>query len=129
MNGGKKKILSIDGGGIRGIIPASTLMKLEEQLGKPVRDFFDFVAGTSTGALIASAVAAGVPATRIRDIYVERADEIFTPFKLIAEAERLIVGYMYDPAHIQKVLVSEFGPAAGWMLNDSPVRLLLTAKG
>ena len=45
-----KKILSIDGGGIRGIIPASTLVKLEQQANKPVRECFDFIAGTSTGA-------------------------------------------------------------------------------
>ena len=71
-----KRILSIDGGGIRGIIPASTLVTLEQQLGKPVRECFDFVAGTSTGALISAAVAAGVPATRILEIYTQRADEI-----------------------------------------------------
>ena len=124
-----KRILSIDGGGIRGIIPASTLVALEQQLGKPVRECFDFVAGTSTGALISAAVAAGVPATRILDIYVQRSGEIFTPPKLIADAERLIKGYMYDPANIRKVLQSEFGAAKNWLLNDSPVRLLLTAKG
>jgi len=44
-----KTILSIDGGGIRGIIPASTLVALEQQLGKPVRECFDFVAGASGG--------------------------------------------------------------------------------
>lgn len=124
-----KKILSIDGGGIRGIIPAATLVALEQQLGKPVRECFDFLAGTSTGALIAAAAAAGVPATRILNIYVERAHEIFTPPKVIADAERLVVGYMYDPHNIRKVLASEFGAAAEWTLNDSPVRVLLTAKG
>jgi patatin-like phospholipase/acyl hydrolase len=124
-----KRILSIDGGGIRGIIPASTLVALEQQLGKPVRECFDFLAGTSTGALIAAALAAGVPASRVLDIYTNRSDEIFTPGKLIAEAERLIKGYSYDPDNIRTVLVSEFGPAATWTLNDSPIRLLITAKG
>ncbi|HLK47627.1 MAG TPA: patatin-like phospholipase family protein [Bryobacteraceae bacterium] len=124
-----KRILSIDGGGIRGIIPASTLVKLEQQLGKPVRECFDFLAGTSTGALIAAAAAAGVPATRILNIYVQRAQEIFTPPKIIAKPKQLVTGYMYDPDNIRKVLVSEFGAAAKWVLNDAPVRLLLTAKG
>src|SRR5947208_2018292 len=124
-----RRILSIDGGGIRGIIPASALVKLEQQLGRPVRECFDFVAGTSTGALIAAAVAAGIPATRILEIYTQRAKEIFTPPKLIANAKRLIVGYMYDPANIRKVLASEFGSAVNWVLNDSPIRLLITAKG
>ena len=124
-----KTILSIDGGGIRGIIPASTLVALEQQLGKPVRECFDFVAGTSTGALIAAAVSAGVSATRILEIYTQRAGEIFTPPKPISDMQRLVVGYMYDPDNIRKVLVSEFGAAASWALNDSPIRLLLTAKG
>jgi patatin-like phospholipase/acyl hydrolase len=83
-----KKILSIDGGGIRGIIPASTLVALEQQLGMPVRECFDFAAGTSTGALIAAAAAAGVPAARILEIYTTRANEIFTPPKIIADAKR-----------------------------------------
>ncbi len=124
-----KRILSIDGGGIRGIIPASTLVALEQQIGKPARECFDFVAGTSTGALISAALAAGVPATRILEIYTQRADEIFTPAKIFADAKRILEGFMYDPANIRKVLVSEFGAAAHWTLNDSPVRVLLTAKG
>jgi patatin-like phospholipase/acyl hydrolase len=124
-----KWILSIDGGGIRGIIPASTLVVLEEQIGKPAREVFDFLAGTSTGALISAALAAGMPATRILEIYTQRANEIFTPPKFVADAKRFIEGYSYDPANIKKVLESEFGAAATWVLNDSPVRLLITAKG
>ena len=124
-----KWILSIDGGGIRGIIPASTLVVLEEQIGKPAREVFDFLAGTSTGALISAALAAGLPATRILEIYTQRADEIFTPPKFIADAKRFIEGYSYNPADIQRVLESEFGAAASWVLNNSPVRLLITAKG
>jgi predicted patatin/cPLA2 family phospholipase len=124
-----KWILSIDGGGIRGIIPASALVALELRLGKPARECFDFLAGTSTGALIAAALAAGVPAARVLDIYTHRGNEIFTPPKVVADAKRLVDGYMYDPANIRRVLESEFGAAASWMLNDSPVRLLLTATG
>ena len=43
------RILSIDGGGIRGIIPAVVLSRLERQKGQRVTDLFDLVAGTSTG--------------------------------------------------------------------------------
>jgi hypothetical protein len=124
-----KYILSIDGGGVRGVIPATLLAALEQQLGKPVRECFDFLAGTSTGALIAAALAAGVPAQRVVEIYTQRSGEIFTPPRFLAEPRRLIDGYMYDPANIRKVLSSELGGAASWTLNDSPVRLLLTAKG
>jgi len=124
-----KRILCIDGGGIRGIIPATTLVALEDQLGKPVREVFDYLAGTSTGALIAVAAAAGLPARRILDIYTKRSREIFTPPPFLAEPKRLIEGYMYDPAHIREVMLSELGAAASWSLNDAPVRLLITAKG
>lgn len=124
-----KAILSIDGGGLRGIMPACALVALEEQFRKPVREGFDYPAGTSTGALICAAAAAGVPAIRILEIYVKRADEIFTPPRIIAETERLLVGYMYNPQNIRKVLMEELAPNKHWTLNDSPVRLLLTAKG
>ncbi|HEY6332262.1 MAG TPA: patatin-like phospholipase family protein [Blastocatellia bacterium] len=129
-----KRILSIDGGGIRGIIPASTLVALEEQTGKPIRECFDYIAGTSTGALIAAAAAAGVSASRILDIYTERSKEIFIPAKPIADAKRLVDGYMYDPGNIKKVLVSEFekvddGKPVNWTMNDSPVGLLITSVG
>jgi uncharacterized protein len=127
--GTRRRLLTIDGGGIRGIIPAATLVALEQQTGTPVRESFDFLAGTSTGALIAAALAAGLPATQIMNIYTQRAGEIFTPPKILADPKRLVAGYMYDPANIRNVLESEFGAAAGWTLNDSPVRLLLTSKG
>lgn len=57
------RILSIDGGGIRGIIPAKWLEKLEESFGRPLHECFDLVAGTSTGSLVAAGIAAGIPAT------------------------------------------------------------------
>ena len=48
-----RKVLSIDGGGIRGVIPARVLVELEERMQKPVAELFDLVAGTSTGGLLA----------------------------------------------------------------------------
>jgi len=58
------RILSIDGGGIRGIIPAMILAELERRAGRPACRLFDFIAGTSTGGIIALAVTkpdAGTP--------------------------------------------------------------------
>jgi patatin-like phospholipase/acyl hydrolase len=124
-----KRILSIDGGGIRGIIPACTLVALEDQLGKPVRECFDYLAGTSTGALIAASASAGISARGILNLYANRAGEIFTPPHPLSNIERLVKGYMYDPDNIRKVLCDEFGASKDWVLNDAPVRLLLTSKG
>ena len=47
------KVLSIDGGGIRGIIPAVILDEIQKRLGKNVCEVFDLIAGTSTGGIIA----------------------------------------------------------------------------
>ena len=119
--------LSIRGGGIRGIIPCCCLAKLEDQLGGVTRDHFDFCAGTSTGALLTAAVAAGVPAPEALKVYTDRAHEIFTPTGVLASAKRVAEGFMYDPKHLRDVLVSVFGPAAAWTINDSPLRIMLSA--
>jgi uncharacterized protein len=122
-----RHILSIRGGGIRGILPACCLVELESQLGGLTRDHVDYCAGTSTGALISAAVAAGVPGTEILKVYTDRSQEIFTPTGIIADAKRLTEGYMYNPKNIQKVLQSELGAAATWMVNDSPIDILICA--
>lgn len=87
------RILSIDGGGIRGIIPAQILIslekKLQEQSGKPqarIADYFDLIAGTSTGGILACIYLCPdldhpkrprFTAEQARDLYFERGDEIF----------------------------------------------------
>ena len=50
------RILAIDGGGIRGIIPALVLAEIEDRTGRRVADLFDLVAGTSTGGILAAAL-------------------------------------------------------------------------
>jgi len=74
------RILSIDGGGVRGIIPAYGLVELESCLGQKqttVHGAFDWFIGTSTGSLIAAALALGGSAAQIRDLYRKDAREIF----------------------------------------------------
>ena len=126
---GHKYLLSIDGGGIRGILPATALLKLEETTQRPLRETFSFVAGTSTGALLSAAIAAGIPARRILDIYFNRARDIFTPRSPWNEIKRMATGHKYDTARLYKVIHEELGEARDWTLNQSPIDLLLTAKG
>ncbi|WP_366558401.1 patatin-like phospholipase family protein [Okeania sp. SIO3B5] len=53
------RILCLDGGGIRGVMPARILEKIEEQLGGRLKDHFDLIAGTSTGSILAVGIALG----------------------------------------------------------------------
>jgi patatin-like phospholipase/acyl hydrolase len=123
----RRYLLSLDSGGVRGIIPAVALVKLENTTGQLTRDIFSFVAGTSTGALITAAIAAGVPATRILDLYTQRSREIFTnyPWNIL---QRILFGSMYSIEKLHDLIAEEIGPAHAWTLNDSPVDLLITAK-
>lgn len=73
-----KRVLSIDGGGIRGVIPAAVLVELERRSGKKAWDLFDLVAGTSTGGIIACGLARGVPAQDMLDVYLKHGSEIFS---------------------------------------------------
>lgn len=123
----QRYLLSIDSGGIRGIIPAVALVKLEKTTGKLTRDIFSFVAGTSTGAIIATAIAAGVPATRILEFYVNRTKEIFngSPLNII---KMIFTGSRYSTQKLHDLIAEAVGPAISWKLNDSPMDILLTAK-
>lgn len=73
------KILSLDGGGIRGAFTAGMLAEFEARLDRPLGEYFDLVAGTSTGGLIAAAVASGISTSKIVEFYREQGPIVFTP--------------------------------------------------
>jgi patatin-like phospholipase/acyl hydrolase len=124
-----RRLLSIDGGGIRGIIPAVLLAELERQSGRPVRETFDFIAGSSSGALTAAALAAGVSADRIVTLYAERASEVLRHIPLVSTLVRIVTGSMYDVGRLHELVRRELGtPAGDWTINDAPIDLLITAK-
>ena len=76
-------ILSIDGGGIKGIFPAALLSQVEQKLlnGQSVADYFDLITGTSTGGIIALGLANELTATEMLAMYIDRGQEIFPPAK------------------------------------------------
>lgn len=78
----KFKILACDGGGIRGLITAVILERLEQKLDKPLKNYFDLFAGTSTGSIIACAIAKGIPASEIRQFYIDKGIKIFPNMNL-----------------------------------------------
>lgn len=81
-NGKEFKILSIDGGGIRGMFPAQYLARIEEQTGKKINEYFDLITGTSTGGIIALGLSIGIPAKEIAEIYEKQGKDIFKPVKV-----------------------------------------------
>ena len=70
-------ILALDGGGTRGIYSAQILASVERELGSPVGECFDLIAGTSTGSIIAGAAAVGIPMTRVVELFMEESPRIF----------------------------------------------------
>jgi hypothetical protein len=65
------RILSLDGGGIRGVFPAAFLARLQEHLEHPIASYFDLIAGTSTGGIIAIGLGLGVSAGDMFNLYEE----------------------------------------------------------
>lgn len=72
------RILTIDGGGIKGAFPAALLAGLEDALGAPIVEYFDLIAGTSTGGIIAIALGLGIPPRDILRLYSQNAHRIFS---------------------------------------------------
>ncbi|MGE3477380.1 MAG: CBASS cGAMP-activated phospholipase [Rhodospirillaceae bacterium] len=81
------RILSIDGGGIRGILPLAFLAGLESTYlkGDSIADYFDLIVGTSTGGIIALGLSSGKTAAQILDIYVHKGGEVFPPLSAFAK--------------------------------------------
>lgn len=111
------RILSIDGGGICGILPASILAELENRFlgGGSIANHFDMIAGTSTGGIIALGLAKGLSAAQIRDVYVERGGLIFPPTNIFGRWLRRatrIQRYVYEREPLQNELLRIFGDTA-----------------
>ena len=123
----QRKLLAIDGGGLRGLLALRILAKIEnilrEQSGNPklvLSDYFDYIGGTSTGGILAAALAIGMSVDKIEQFYVEQAPAMFTPtrnpFKHWLYAR-------YDSAPLQNRLMDIFG--ADTNLGSEKIRTLL----
>src|SRR5687767_11848797 len=100
----KNVALAIDGGGIRGVVAARALMALEKALGKPVHQITNLVAGTSTGAIILGAVAMGMDASTIHDLYLDWGPRIFYKSWRTIPPLKYTVRYRYDGKALRHVL-------------------------
>lgn len=119
----KFRILSIDGGGLRGIIPLQVIREIEKLTGEPIHKTFDLIAGTSTGGLLTCALSFAdlesvTGNTRkfdldaIQKIYVERGKEIFPKHNLLRRKYNGIRKWLrpqFNPRSLNNILVEHFG--------------------
>jgi len=103
------RILSIDGGGLKGAFPASFLATIERQLPAPIATYFDLITGTSTGGIIALALALHIPAEQVVAFYKEHGSRIF-PVQRRGWLGRLArwLRPQYDGAPLQEALSGVF---------------------
>lgn len=113
-------ILSIDGGGIRGLIPAKLLAELESLLekaepGKKLHEHFGLICGTSTGAILAIAIALGVPAAELVDFYKNCANAIFPKWflKILPRKGLAVVRPIYSSKALRTKLEEVYRKANG----------------
>lgn len=126
------RILSLDGGGIRGVIAAVILSEVEKYLDQPLNQYFDMIAGTSTGSILASAIAVGLKSQDIIRLYKEQGQRIF-PYQSRFSPQRLRLLFQYGisaPKYSNNgliaVLQEQFGTTKLSDIYDSP-RLLIIA--
>jgi hypothetical protein len=116
-----RRILVIDGGGIKGVVPASFLACVEEGLPNPVADYFDLIVGTSTGGVIALALGLGLSASEALGFYKNYGPKIFHGHPRF-RAARWWFRAKYDPAPLRAALQEVFGEKK---LGQSKKRLVI----
>src|SRR5688572_8660712 len=108
-----RKILALDGGGIRGILTLEILLELEKQLKAELKkddafrlsDYFDYIGGTSTGAIIATGLSLGKSVKEMLTFYEEKGEAMFDKASLLKK-----VRYFYNDGPLAKELKNTFGP-------------------
>jgi uncharacterized protein len=128
---GPKKMLALDGGGIRGVITLEMLLRLEtmlaEQLGAGdgfvLGDYFDYIGGTSTGAVIAAGLAKGLPVRRLLDLYVARCEEMFDHASLLRRYH-----YRYGSLRLKELLQDVLGKDTTLGSEDLKTLLLIIVR-
>ncbi len=109
---GPKKILTLDGGGIRGMITVEVLQRIEtllrDELGAGddfvLADYFDYISGTSTGAIIAAALSLGWTVEKIKAFYLDSGERMFDKASLLKRFK-----YQYEDEALRQTLQTAFG--------------------
>jgi hypothetical protein len=100
------KILSIDGGGIRGIFPTYILKRIKDELDINYNDEFELIVGTSTGAIIAGALAINIPIEDVYKLYKNKSRSIFQERKFSLKG---ILKSKFDSNYLEDLFKKIFG--------------------
>jgi len=126
-----RRILCLDGGGIRGAFTARALATWEEMTGETIVDHFDLIAGTSTGGILAIALGMGMPPAEIVEFYKKEGPTIFPGGGIGGKALEIQQWFAakFDREVLRDRLAAAFGtaPVTSSRLADSLVRLAITA--
>lgn len=123
------RLLSIDGGGLKGLIPAEALIAIESQLDTltgrqlPLSDRFDLIGGTSTGAILAAGLALGLKAADLRDFYLKFGAEIFTKVFFLKR-----IWHSYPSGPLEQHLKEVFGESTGLGSDKLRTNVLIVSK-
>ncbi|MFB2922712.1 CBASS cGAMP-activated phospholipase [Aerosakkonema funiforme] len=126
------RILSLDGGGIRGVIPTVILEEVEKLIDRPLNQYFDLIAGTSTGSILAAAIATGRRSREILELYRQKGKTIFpytsrwSPQRLKLLLEYGFSAPKFSDRGLINALKEQFGNIKLSDIDTSP-RLLITA--
>lgn len=119
-----KRILSIDGGGIKGVFPAAFLSTLEEDLPCAIGQYFDLIVGTSTGGIIALALGAGFSASEVLQFYERYGPDIFKQQGIFAR-----IGHYFRGKHRAEPLRAALEELfKQFRVGDSRTRLAIPAQ-
>src|SRR5262245_8196739 len=99
-----RKMLALDGGGIRGVLTLSILKAIETQLKQPLCQYFDYIAGTSTGAIIATGLARGMSVDELITFYTNTGTAMFQRTRFLERFNSL-----YRNGPLQQQLKQVFG--------------------
>ena len=127
---GPRKMLAIDGGGIRGVISLKILQRLEQMLieksGNPqyrLADFFDYIAGTSTGGIIAAGLSLGMRVADILSFYTDNGKDIFDKASIVRRLR-----YQFNSEPLAEKLREVFGATTTLGSGEIETLLLLVMR-
>src|SRR5262249_16310739 len=127
---GPKRLLAIDGGGIRGVLALEVLRRIEALLRAKSRnadfrlsDYFDYIAGTSTGGIIAAGLAVGKSVDEILKLYEEAGKEMFVKANLLRRLR-----YQYEDEPLAQKLKEVLGATTKFGSDEIKTLLLLVMR-